>query len=164
MAGADTYYFGECTWYVASSVDWVQGHWGNATDWCAGAQSSGLQTGAQAVAGAVVVYAAGDGYSAFGHVAIVRDVYGDGSFLVSEMNYVAWDTVDERVSNGYDVECFIYGPGMGPGQGAPPPGGGGSSTPQNVAQSWAVTQSLFNDKLPDFINRYRNVHGALERL
>ncbi len=144
MAGEDTYDFGECTWYCAHDRWWVRGGWGNATDWAGNAARDGLQLTMVPTLGAVVDYAAGNGYSTFGHVAVVRQVYGSDSFLVSEMNYVAWDEVDERVSNLHDVEAFILPPGVQPGGGGPPPGGGGSGAVDAALLEWASLQQYLN--------------------
>lgn len=144
MAGQETYDFGECTWYVASTLPWVQGHWGNAADWAASAARAGFGITNYPVAGAVVVYAAGGGYSSFGHVAIVQSVYADGTFLVSEMNFVAFDQVDTRVSNMWDVAAFILPPGSNLGGGAVAVEGGGGGYADGSRTEWWYLQKYLN--------------------
>lgn len=148
MARCDSYLFGECTWYACTQSSFIPEGLGNATDWLADARAQGLRIGSVPVAGAVVVYAAGGGYSEFGHVGVVRQVYSPGSFLVSEMNFTAWDQTDLRISSLADVEGFIYPP-----DGYVPPGGGqqvggdpGGSG--DAANAWVYVAGLFNDVFP----------------
>lgn len=152
MAGQDTYDPGQCTWYVAGALAWVRGGWGNAGDWAANAQAQGFQLTLIPTVGAVVVYAAGDGYSLFGHCGIVESVDGQGLFTVAEMNFVAAFEVDHRQSNLYDVAAFILPPGVQPGQPpAGPLGQGAGSLPQGlgpVNDAWSFLQSYYNDHAP----------------
>ena len=48
--------------------------------------------------------------SGWGHVALVESVNGDGSWTVSEMNFVAWNVVDRRTifPGQVPVVGFIY--------------------------------------------------------
>jgi|GEM_PF-3366270 surface antigen len=82
------YPFGQCTW-GAARLSWDNvSYLGNAKDWFANAQARGLPTGYTPRVGATVVYQPGvQGASALGHVAHVVAVYGNGTFLVEEMNY-----------------------------------------------------------------------------
>lgn len=150
MARCDSYLFGECTYYVCETSPWIPEGLGNATDWLADARSLGLQVGSQPQVGAVAVYAAGAGYSEFGHVALVRSVYGPDSFLVSEMNFTGWDVVDTRVSGRWGLEGFIYPP-----PGYQPPGGGmvlsgddGDGGPP-LLEAWAWVARLINQRMAD---------------
>lgn len=143
MAGEDTYDFGECTWYVAHELAWVRGGWGNATDWPAHAAAQGFGITDHPVVGSVVAYAAGGGYSDFGHVAIVEAVWNRFSFQVREMNFVAWDTVDHRTSSMWDVEAFILAPGSGLGGGSQD-GGGGPTAVDRVKLEWAGLAQYLN--------------------
>ena len=90
--------FGYCTWYVATRrcIPWL----GNAWDWWRAAAAFGYAEGQSPARGAVVVWGR-SGSSPVGHVAYVEAVGPDGRvpagyFLVSEMNYAGWDTVDYR--------------------------------------------------------------------
>lgn len=164
MAGENTYDFGQCTWYVASTLPWVRGGWHNARDWAANAARDGLQLTGLPTMGSVVVYGAGRGYSEFGHVAIVIQVYSVASFLVSEMNFVAWDRVDQRVSNMVDVTAFILPPGVQAGYTGPAGGGLGAGSPDQVRQEWAVWQDYLNSGVNGLQGRLVTVRDAARRL
>ncbi len=84
------FYFGQCTWYVATLryIPWF----GNAWQWYGNAQAYGYPVGQRPEVGSIMV----TWESSYGHVAYVEAVYPDGSWLVSEMNYVGWDMVDTR--------------------------------------------------------------------
>jgi peptidoglycan DL-endopeptidase LytE len=96
--------FGYCTWYVDNrrAVPWL----GNAWEWYGQAQSYGWATGQTPRVGAIMV----SWESSFGHVAIVDGVNPDGSYLVSEMNFVRWDVIDQRLikPGGVPLIGFIY--------------------------------------------------------
>ena len=96
--------FGYCTWYVYNrrAVPWL----GNAWEWFGQAQSYGWATGQTPRVGAIMV----TWESSFGHVAMVDAVNGDGSFVVSEMNFVRWDVIDQRLikPGGVPLIGFIY--------------------------------------------------------
>jgi LysM repeat protein len=96
---------GECTYYVASQIyiPWM----GNAWQWFGNAQAAGWATGQLPRVGAIMVSWESEVY---GHVAYVEQVYSNGAFLVSEMNYYAWDVVDERLIEPDTIPLigFIY--------------------------------------------------------
>ena len=96
--------FGYCTWYVYNrrAVPWL----GNAWQWFGNAQAAGFATGQTPRVGAIMV----TWESSFGHVAIVDAVNPDGSFVVSEMNFVRWDVIDQRQikPGGVPLIGFIY--------------------------------------------------------
>lgn len=102
----DSYSWGECTYWVALHFP-VPPYLGNAAEWWQSAAAHGLQEAAAPAQGDVVVYGAGGGYSDMGHVAYVLQVNPDGSFVVSEMNYLGLGIVDQRTSSMADVEGFI---------------------------------------------------------
>lgn len=100
--------FGQCTYYVATKVQipWL----GNAWQWYGAAQSAGWPVGTTPRPGSIMV----DWESReFGHVAFVESVGGDGSWVVSEMNYVGWGVIDQRTIHPGQVPLigFIYPPG-----------------------------------------------------
>lgn len=100
--GASSYTYGYCTWYVATKR-YVPSGLGNAITWYSRAQSRGMQVGATPTVGAIAwsIQTKGEG-----HVAYVEEVYGDGSYLISEMNVRGWNVKSTRVvSSGY---LFIY--------------------------------------------------------
>lgn len=97
--------FGYCTWYVANRrpIPWF----GNAIDWWPNARAYGYPEGQTPQVGAVMVTRE----SAIGHVAYVESVSGN-TFVVSEMNYTAWDVVDRRtitLGGPVPIVGFIYG-------------------------------------------------------
>lgn len=164
MAGQDTYDFGQCTWYVASTLAWVQGRWGNAYQWAVNAAHSGLSLTTIPTLGSVVVYGAGGGYSEFGHVAIVIAVYSPTQFLVSEMNFVAWDQIDQRVSNMGDVVAFILPPGVGAGAGLGGPTGSGAGSPDAVLVEWRGLADWLNQGADGYIARLRRARAILDQI
>jgi len=97
--------YGECTWYVASRryVPWT----GDAWMWYGNARAMGYSEGQVPEPGAIMVTWESVYY---GHVAYVEQVNADGSFVVSEMNFKAWDVIDERTLHVKDVPLigFIY--------------------------------------------------------
>lgn len=99
--------YGQCTWYAATKVPvtWA----GNAWQWYAAAQSSGWPVGATPRPGALMVTWESRYY---GHVAYVESVASDGSWLVSEMNYLGWGVIDQRTVRQGQVPLigFIYPP------------------------------------------------------
>lgn len=96
--------FGYCTWWVASKryIPWF----GDAGQWGPAAAAIGFPEGRTPRVGAVMVTWEGP----VGHVAYVEAVNPDGSWLVSEENYVAWNVVDFRpIQPGtVPLETFIY--------------------------------------------------------
>jgi LysM repeat protein len=99
--------FGQCTWYVATKVPvtWT----GNAWTWYSSAQAAGWAVGATPRAGAIMVTWESRLY---GHVSYVESINADGSWLVSEMNYVGWGVIDQRTVHPGQVPLigFIYAP------------------------------------------------------
>jgi surface antigen len=103
--------YGYCTWWVAHKryVPWR----GNAAAWWWNARAFGFSEGARPRAGAIMVMGISRS-SPVGHVAYVERVNGDGSFVVSEMNWWGvpgggWNRVDYRtVRSLRGVLGFIY--------------------------------------------------------
>jgi surface antigen/LysM repeat protein len=81
-AGGSFYPFGQCTWYVNSRRPAPWG--GNAWQWWGRARAYGRPEGPTPRVGAIMVTWESPYW---GHVAYVEQVYADGSWLVSEMNY-----------------------------------------------------------------------------
>lgn len=96
--------YGYCTWYVATRrhVTWT----GNAYQWWPNARAQGYPEGQTPKVGAIMV----TWESSVGHVAYVEQVNSDGSWVVSEMNFVAWGVVDHRTIRPGQVPLigFIY--------------------------------------------------------
>jgi N-acetylmuramoyl-L-alanine amidase len=96
--------FGNCTYYVYNRrpVPWN----GDAWAWYGNAQAMGFPTGRAPRAGSIMV----TWESGYGHVAYVESANPDGSWVVSEMNWVAFNTVDRRLiqPGGVPLIGFIY--------------------------------------------------------
>ena len=103
---------GNCVWW-----GWEMWHllgydlprnWGNAADWIADAERTGLPMGTTPRVGSIAVFPVGDGVWAFtsvGHVAFVTSVSGDGStFNVTYQNY--GDPTPMHVGTGYPVSVI----------------------------------------------------------
>jgi surface antigen len=100
--------YGYCTWWVAHKryVPWN----GDAWQWWYNARLYGYEEGQVPEVGAIVVFGI-SAWSPVGHVAYVESVHSDGSFTISEMNYVGWGIVDYRTirsTAGQDILGFIY--------------------------------------------------------
>lgn len=97
---------GWCTYYVATwrNVTWT----GDAGWWYDNAKAQGYAVGQTPKVGAIMV----TWESYLGHVSYVEAVNADGSWTVSEMNYVAFDVIDWRTIKpgqlGTKLEGFIY--------------------------------------------------------
>ncbi len=97
---------GWCTYYVAT---WRNVTWrGDAGWWYDNARAQGYAVGPTPKVGAIMV----TWESYLGHVAYVESVNSDGSWTVSEMNYVAFDVIDWRTIKpgqlGSRLVGFIY--------------------------------------------------------
>jgi surface antigen len=100
--------YGYCTWWVAHRryIPWS----GDAWQWWYNARQFGYAEGQLPLVGAVMVQGI-SWTSPLGHVAYVESLNADGSFTVSEMNYVGWGRVDYRTiksTAGLDLLGFIY--------------------------------------------------------
>lgn len=101
---ASSYYYGYCTWYVASQKN-IPSLWGNAGEWLYSAQNSGYAIGAEPKEGSIIV----TNESGWGHVGIVEKVEND-TVTISEMNYAGWGIVNNREinENSSVIQGFIY--------------------------------------------------------
>ena len=97
---------GWCTWYVATkrNVTWR----GDAGFWYQNAAAAGYAVGSKPKVGAIMV----TWESYLGHVAYVESVNPDGSWVVTEMNFVAFDVISTRTIKpgqlGSRLVGFIY--------------------------------------------------------
>jgi surface antigen len=105
-------YFGVCTWWA-----WYkhqdEGILGNAKDWPANARARGYATGTTPQVGATAVFQPGvQGASALGHVGHVEQVFDNGWFVISEMNFYwnggGWGKVDYRYVHDGPGVSFVY--------------------------------------------------------
>lgn len=101
---ANDYAPGNCTWYVASRLP-LPGSMGNANNWAYAASLAGLTVSSVPKPGSVA-QTAGDSW--LGHVAVVESVNPDGSFVISEMNYLGLGLVDSRAATTAEFPNFIY--------------------------------------------------------
>jgi len=98
---------GWCTYYVATkrNVTWR----GDAGFWYQNASAAGYPVGPKPKVGAIMV----TWESYLGHVAYVEAVNADGSWRVTEMNFVAFGVISERTIKpgqlGSALVGFIYG-------------------------------------------------------
>jgi len=102
-----TFYWGNCTWYVAQykNVNWS----GNAKDWLRNAKSKGHSTGSTPGLWAIVVFH-GKWYNpVYGHVGIVIDVTAT-EIIVKDMNYRRLNEVTVRKVPKTDraIQWYIY--------------------------------------------------------
>ena len=97
---------GWCTYYVATkrNVTWR----GDAGYWYANASAAGYPVGPTPKVGAIMV----TWESWAGHVSYVEAVNADGSWVVSEMNWIAFNVINERTIKpgqlGSKLVGFIY--------------------------------------------------------
>ncbi|MDO7869408.1 CHAP domain-containing protein [Nocardioides jiangxiensis] len=107
------FYKGQCTSWaawavrdrlgVAFSNSYKGQHWGNANHWDDAARAAGIPVYSTPRAGDVAVRNSGT----YGHVAFVRAVYSDGSFVIEEYNHVSPNTYStRRTTRGEGADQF----------------------------------------------------------
>lgn len=96
-SSGNLYTYGYCTWYVKNRRPDIPNNWGDAYQWTYNAQSIGWPTGFNPRPGAIG--------NAGNHVVYVEQVNGDGTILISEMNYVGWNTQSSRTVS---ASAFTY--------------------------------------------------------
>lgn len=103
----NSYYAGQCTWYVKNQLPWVGNFWGNAAEWANNATYAGRVVDTNPAVGTVAVMMPGVAYaSSYGHVAVVTDVNGD-MITISEMNAKGEFVVSSRTIPAAGV-LFIH--------------------------------------------------------
>lgn len=104
------YDYGYCTWYAynrrAELGRPVGSFWGNAATWASYAAASGYRVDHTPEFGAVMQNAGG--WGGYGHVAVVEQVYEDGSVRVSEMNYAGWNVISQRTISADQAASYNY--------------------------------------------------------
>ena len=103
------YDLGQCTWYVfnkrASIGKGISTYWWHARNWANGAIKDGYTVNRTPAYGAIAQTS--DGY--YGHVAFVERVNGDGTILVSEMNYATGvGVIGYRTLNQWQVSRYVF--------------------------------------------------------
>lgn len=95
--GGNTYTRGYCTYWVAirraQIGNPVPNNLGHATTWASRARAMGMRVDSTPAAGAVLY---DRNLGGLGHVGFVESVNPDGSIVVSDMNYPAWNRVSYR--------------------------------------------------------------------
>lgn len=104
------YAYGYCTYYAynrrAEIGRPISGNWGNAVSWSTMARGQGFRVDHTPEVGAVIQN--GGGWGGYGHVGIVERVNGDGSLLVSDMNYAGWNVISTRTVPASSVGSYNY--------------------------------------------------------
>jgi len=102
-----TFYWGNCTWYVAKykNVDW----WWNANRWIANAKAKGHKTWTSPVVWSIVQFSGRWYNPRYGHVWIVMDIKWS-NIIISDMNYRRLNEVTYRkISiNNRSIDWYIY--------------------------------------------------------
>ncbi|MCT0041261.1 CHAP domain-containing protein [Weissella confusa] len=103
----NSYYAGQCTWYVKNTLSWVGNFWGNANQWAASAAAAGRLVDSNPTVGSVAAFMPGvAGASSYGHVAVVTGV-NSGMVTISEMNAQGEYVVSSRTISPAGV-LFIH--------------------------------------------------------
>ncbi|MDO4872324.1 MAG: LysM peptidoglycan-binding domain-containing protein [bacterium] len=110
LKAGNAYAPGNCTWYVYNMRPDIGSFWGNASSWAYSARAAGHLVDSNPTVGAIAQWNAYAGGSyGWGHVGYVEAVYGDGTILISEMNYNgALYRVTQRTIPASSVSNFIH--------------------------------------------------------
>ena len=111
----NAYVAGQCTWWAYDRRKQMgistPSYLGNGGDWWRTAPSYGLRVDHNPEVGAALSFMPGqDGADGtYGHVAVVEAVYGDGTFMISEMNALAGTfNTDTRVLTNTGAYWFVH--------------------------------------------------------
>lgn len=94
------YTVGYCTAYAWSRRPDLPGNLGNADTWTSRASAQGYATGLTPQANAIGQYGM--------HVVYVTNVNSDGTFNLTEMNYIGWNKISSRANVSPSGWSFIY--------------------------------------------------------
>lgn len=107
--GGNGYDYGWCTWHAANRRQEIgqpiPTNFGNAISWLSAARATGLSVGSVPRDGAVLYHT---NIGGLGHVAFVERVNGNGSVLVSDMNYPIWGKVTYRTLSAGEASSYRY--------------------------------------------------------
>lgn len=100
---------GQCTWYVFDKRELagnpISTYWSDARYWAGNAANDGYQVDNNPTVGSIMQSTSGT----YGHVAYVERVNGDGSILISEMNYTNGPyNTDYRTIPASEVSLYSY--------------------------------------------------------
>lgn len=103
------YTAGQCTWYVfdrrAQAGNPISTYWSDAKFWAANAANDGYQVDNNPTVGSIMQSTPGP----YGHVSYVERVNGDGSILISEMNYTNGPyNTDYRTIPASEVSSYAF--------------------------------------------------------
>lgn len=93
----NTYYWGQCVWYIKNVVSWVENGWGNGNQWV---YTSGHSVSSTPAVGTVA------SARSYNHVALVTAV-GNGTVTISEMNYEGLGVISSRTAPVSEFQ-YIY--------------------------------------------------------
>ncbi|WP_250129877.1 CHAP domain-containing protein [Jeotgalicoccus sp. WY2] len=103
----NTYDQGECTYYVFDKVKedgMIERTWNDAEYWADRAEDDGYVVNNVPEEGSLMQTDRGE----IGHVAYIETVYEDGSFAVSEMNFLEAYEVSERTITTEEAADYKY--------------------------------------------------------
>ena len=101
-SAGNTYTPGQCTWHVKNLKPELPNMLGNADTWFYNAQALGWPVGYEARSGAAAQTKAGM------HIVYVLEVYGNGTMLISEMNYNWTPYAQRTVVVSQSKYLYIY--------------------------------------------------------
>ncbi len=109
LATTNTYDFGYCTYWAAlrreQSGRPIPNSWGNANTWAMRAVAQGYNVDTMPAVGAVMQTSTGP----LGHVAYVERVDPvSGDWTITEMNFKAWDQVDQRTVPARNAAQYFF--------------------------------------------------------
>ncbi|GEP84196.1 secretory antigen SsaA [Staphylococcus piscifermentans] len=104
----NTYEKGQCTYYVFDKVkkdgNLISNRWGDAENWAKDAKKDGYVVNHKPAVHALMQTTKGK----LGHVAYIEHVNKDGSFDVSEMNYIKPYKVSSRPITAEEAKTYEY--------------------------------------------------------
>ncbi len=107
IQSGNRYSYGYCTWYAynrrAELGMPIGSLWGHAATWAYAARSAGYAVDNTPSVGAVMQNGGG-----YGHVAVVEQMFEDGSFRISEMNYAGWNIVSSRTLTAGQASSYNF--------------------------------------------------------
>lgn len=107
IQSGNRYSYGYCTWYAynrrAELGMPIGSLWGHAATWAYAARSAGYLVDNTPAVGAVMQNGGG-----YGHVAVVEQMFEDGSFRISEMNYAGWNIVSSRTLTAGQAGSYSF--------------------------------------------------------